>query len=377
MNSGEVPRWISPDRPPPERWEAVGDQSTASAALALARKGRGLLYQGGYNGARQLLSAMGRRLRQHPFEAHRRDRVPAPARREGDPDHLRSLFLAERDLVRVEHEVLSRLVVPVGDGYRVELGKAPDVRDACEEALGPFPGTGVLPLRDLLGMVGAHEWRRKGVEVAALGARVHPHYGVFAPVRGEYVELVARAAEAWPVAGKRAVDVGTGTGVLAFVLARRGASVVATDVEPRAVACARENAARLGLAASVDVRLADLFPGEPADLVVSNPPWLPADAHGPLDRAVYDPGGAMLAALVAGLPAALRDGGEAWIVGSDLAERLGLRPPGQLEAMAARAGVRVADALEVRPTHPRTRDRSDPLQEARAAEVVRLVRLAR
>jgi methylase of polypeptide subunit release factors len=271
--------------------------------------------------------------------------------------------------------VLARLAVPIGDGYRVELARAPDVRAACEEALGPATGPGALPLRDLLGMIGAHEWRRRGVHVPALGARVHPHYAVYAPVRGEYVDLVARAAERWPVAGKRALDVGTGTGVLAFVLARRGARVLATDLEPRAAACARENAVRLGLEAAVEVRVADLFPGEAADLVVCNPPWVPADAHGPLDRAVYDPGGAFLGRLAGGLPAALRPGGEAWIVISDLAERLGLRPAGHLETLAANAGLRVTDVLETRPAHPRAHDREDPLHEARAAEIVRLLRL--
>jgi hypothetical protein len=53
----------------------------------------------------------------------------------------------------------------------------------------------VASLRDLLGMTSAHEWRRRGVEIPALGEsnnRIHPHYGVFSPVRGEYiVNLVA------------------------------------------------------------------------------------------------------------------------------------------------------------------------------------------
>ncbi len=290
---------------------------------------------------------------------------------------LARAFAATRALARLEHDVLSKLCVPFGTEYRLELARAPDVRAACEEALGPSQGPGALPLRDLLGLIGSHEWRRKGVHVPALGARVHPHHGVYAPVRGEYVDLVARAAETWPVAGKRALDLGTGTGVLAFVLARRGARVVATDLEPRAIACARENAARLGLADAVEVREADLYPGGTAELVVSNPPWLPADAHSPLDRAVYDPGGVFLARLVAGIPAALVAGGEAWIVISDLAERLGLRPEGHLERLAAEAGLRVAATLEARPAHPRARDREDPLHAARAAEVVRLVRLVR
>ena len=94
-------------------------------------------------------------------------------------------------------------------------------------------------LRELLGLIGAYEWRRKGVEIPALGGdRIHPHYGVFSPVRGEYVDLVAQA----PLpAGDTAFDIGVGTGVLSAVLARRGlARVIATDQDARALACARE-----------------------------------------------------------------------------------------------------------------------------------------
>jgi methylase of polypeptide subunit release factors len=321
-----------------------------------------LLYAGDYHNARQLLAAMGRRLaRAFPI-------------RGSDPA---ALFRAERRRRKAEATLLSHLVVPVEPGWCIPLRRAPDVAAACEEALGRSPASeALLPLRDLLGIIAAHQWRRRGVQVPALGARVHPHYGVYAPVRSEYVDLVARAASAWPVAGRRAFDVGAGTGVLAFVVARAGGRVVATDLDPRAVACARENAARLGLADRVTVVQADLFPEGRADVVVSNPPWVPAEPHGPLDRAVYDPGGALLQRLVLGIPAHLAPGGEAWIVLSDLAERLGLRPPGHLAALAGHAGLAVRDTLSARPGHPRTKKVEDPLHAVRAAETTFLYRLA-
>lgn len=356
-----VATWVSPGDPP-RRLGPAGDDTRAAAAVARARRGEGLVYSGDYHNARQLLAAMARRL-------------PAPAPRGGGPA---ALFHAERERTRLEQLLLSRVLVPIEPGWSVALRRAPDVSEACEEALGPSPdGTALLPLRELLGLIGAHEWRRRGLEVPALGARIHPHHGVFAPVRGEYVELVAAAVAAWPVAGKLAFDVGTGTGVLALLLARAGARVVATDLDPGAVACARDNAARLGLADRVEVAAADLFPEGRAELVISNPPWLPARAHGPLDRAVYDPGGAFLERLVRGLPAHLAPGGEAWIVLSDLAERLGLRAPDHLARLVADAGLRISDVREIRAAHPRTRDRSDPLHAIRAAEVTRLFRLVR
>lgn len=366
---GEAERrgaWLSPSSPPPGRTGRADDRTTAREALARIRRGEALVYRGDYHNARQLLAALGRRRLQA------RDAPASPA----------AAWQAERERRRVEREVLSRLLVPIEEGFRVPLRRAPDVTAAISEALGPAARPpGLLPLRDLLGMVGAHEWRRRGVPVPALGAAVHPHFGVFAPVRGEHVDLVARAAAAWPVAGKRALDGGTGTGVLALVLARAGATVVATDAEPRAIECARENAERLGLAGRVRAVEADLFPAGPDaaafDLVVSNPPWLPDEARTPLERAVYDPGGRFLERLVLGLPDRLAPGGEAWIVLSDLAELLGLRPAGAVEALAARAGLRVADVLEARPAHRRARDPLDPLHAFRAREVTRLFRVVR
>jgi hypothetical protein len=110
---------------------------------------------------------------------------------------------------------------------------------------------------------------------------------------------------------------------------------------------------------------------------VSNPPWLPDEARTPLERAVYDPGGAFLERLVLGLPDRLAPGGEAWIVISDLAERLGVRPAGHVEALAARAGLRVSDVRSAKAAHPRARDQTDPLHAFRASEVTRLYRLVR
>jgi SAM-dependent methyltransferase len=360
-----------PDRPvEPRRTGAAGDATTAAEALARVRRGEQLVYASGdYHNARQLLAAMGRRLGRGARPRTARGRPPAsPA----------AVFGEERRRKEAEHAVLGSLLVPLDPsegGWVVPLRRAPDVTAPCAEVLGPPGAPALIALRDLLGLLGAHEWRRRGVEVPALGARVHPHHGVYAPVRGEYVDLVADAAGAWPAAGKVAFDVGTGTGVLAFVLARAGARVVATDLEQRAVACARENAERLGLAAQVEVVQRDLFPEGRADLVLFNPPWVPAAARSALERAVYDPGGRLLERFLVELPAHLAPGGEAWLVLSDLAERIGLRPPGHVEALAAGAGLRIASVRTRRPSHPRAGDATDPLHAARAAEVTRLFRL--
>ena len=275
--------------------------------------------------------------------------------------------------------VLASVLIPLEGDYSIALRRAPDWRQACTEAWGPATGErSVATLRELLGLVGAHEWRKKGVEIPALGApplnRIHPHYGVFSPVRGEYVGLVAAA----PLPSKAlAFDIGVGTGVLSAVLARRGVQrVVATDQDPRALACARDNLQRLQLLDRVELLQADLFPPGRAPLVVCNPPWVPARANSPIEHAVYDEGSRMLKGFLAGLSAHLEPGGEGWLILSDLAEHLGLRPREQLLAWIAEASLVVRGRKDVKPVHAKAADAQDALHAARAAEVTSLWRLA-
>ena len=179
-----------------------------------------------------------------------------------------------------------------------------------------------------------------------------------------------------PAACELAFDIGTGSGILAAILARRGvARVVATDQDPRALACAAENIEKLELTATVEIRRCDLFPPGRAPLVVCNPPWVPAQPSSPIEYAVYDPDSRMLRGFLAGLATHLAPGGEGWLIISDLAEHLGLRSRDQLLGWIAEAGLRVHGRRDTRPVHPKAGDRSDPLHAARAAEVTSLWQL--
>lgn len=365
--SGETrsARWRSESgNPPPGRVVIADDQLSADAAYRLACEGTAVLWRGDFQNARQLLRALARRLERKPRKA-----AEAPAVTITEAFHLHRQAQARRA------RVLSMLLLPLEADYGVPLRRAPDLRLACLEAYGPADESSVVSLRELLGLIGAHEWRRQGVEIPALGARIHPHYGVFAPIRGEYVALVAEA----PLPpGSLAFDIGTGTGVLAAVLARRGlARVVATDMDPRALACARENMHRLGCDEQVEVVQADLFPEGRAGLVICNPPWLPARPSAPIEHAVYDPDSRMLLGFLDGLAAHLTDAGEGWLILSDLAEHLGLRSRAELLAAIDAAGLRVSGKMDARPSHPRASDASDPLHAARSREVTSLWRLSR
>ena len=274
---------------------------------------------------------------------------------------------------------LNSLLIPLNDDYSIPLRRAPDIRQACAEAFGPAESASVASLRALLGVIGAHQWRTKGIELPEVGGRIHPHFGVFAPIRREYVDLVATTPlPSASTSSSVAFDIGTGTGVLAAVLARRGIErVVATDLDPRALACARENVRQLGLSDRIDVVPADLFPEGRAALVICNPPWIPARPSSPMENGIYDPESRMLRGFLQGLPGHLEPGGEGWLILSDLAEHLGLRTRAHLLEEFEAHGLRVLGRNDVPPRHPRAADKTDPLHHARAAEITSLWRLAR
>jgi precorrin-6B methylase 2 len=367
-------RWRSESGASAPRRVAVADDTlSADTAYRLACEGTGLLWQGDFQNARMLLQALMRRADRKPRKVAARAAEKIAAATPAEAFHLHRQAQAQRA------RVLSALLIPLEADYGIALRRAPDLHQACEEAWGPPSGERmVASLRELLGLVGAHEWRKKGVEVPALGPppnnRIHPHYGVFSPVRGEYVDLVAAAP--LPSAAL-AFDIGTGTGVLAALLVRRGVQqVVATEQDPRALACARDNLQRLAVLPQVALQQADLFPAGRAPLVVCNPPWVPARPSSPIEHAVYDEGSRMLRGFLSGLSAHLEPGGEGWLILSDLAEHLGLRSREQLLGWIAEAGLRVLERTDVRPRHAKASDSGDALHAARAAEVTSLWRLA-
>ena len=382
---------------PPKRVVLADDTLSADSAYRQACEGTGLLWRGDFQNARLLLQALARRIDKPPkaSKTARMGRKKTLAQAEtgapsGEAFHLYRQAKAQRA------RVLGMVLIEFGADYAIALRRAPDAKLACEEVWGTVEdlndsrGSSVASLRELMGIISAHEWRKKGIEIPALtsaGAavakaapnnRIYPHYGVFSPVRGEYVGLVASAPLPKIHPAKFvAFDIGTGTGVLAAVLALREVDqVVATDQDERALACAKENIYKLRLPNPVKVMQADLFPEGLASVIVCNPPWLPARPGSPLEGAVYDEGSRMLLGFIKGLAAHLAPGGEGWLILSDLAEHLGLRSRAELLAAIAAGGLKVVGRMDVKPEHPKALDASNPLAEARAKEVTSLWRLA-
>ena len=350
---------------PPKSIVVADDTMKADEAYRLACEGTGFLYRGDFQNAKQLLQAITKRVDRKPVK-------PATTMLEAFHQHR------ARQIQRAN--ITNKILIELNHGA-CDLKRAPDVKDAVVGAMitnvkiDKMPPKLVLSLRELLGMVGAHEWRKKGVSIDALPVNIHAHYGVYSPIRGEYLELINTTSLGH---AKTAFDIGTGTGVIAAILVTRGIkAVIATDNSIRALNCAAENIEKLNIKQYITLEQADLFPSghKKADLIVCNPPWLPAKANAPIEYAIYDPNSTMLKGFLAGVKSYLNDDGEAWLILSDLAEHLGLRTNEEVQKWIADAGLSVVEKLDIAPKHAKSTDQSDPLYMARAKEITSLYRL--
>ena len=374
-------RWHSEQgAPAPKRVVVADDQLPADTAYRLACEGTALLWKGDFQNAKQLLQALARRV-DRPAEKSKKKAATDLAHPTPTNELPAAAFHRHRQAQAHRARVLGMLLITINDDYSISLKRAPMVREACFEAYGPAKEHGeafVISLRELLGLIGAHQWRKSGVAIPSLDASITPHYGVYSPIRGEYLDLIAKAPLPAQITAANGIayDIGTGTGVIACLLAKRGVKkIIATDQDDRALSCARENIGKLGYQQQIELRQTNLFPDGLADLIVCNPPWLPVRPNTPIENAIYDPESRMLRGFLNGLVTHLAPQGEAWLIMSDFAEHLGLRDKDALWNWITEARLHVVGKMDIKPQHGKASDASDPLHAARAAEVTSLWRL--
>ena len=360
--------WHSENAAPvPKKVQIADDTIKADDAYKLSCEGTALLWRGDFQNAKLLMQALSRRI----------DRPRKKPKKAGET--MLEAFHLHRQAQSQKARILGMLVIELNVGYNISLRRAPDVKAACEHAYGKSTQTIVVSLREILGLVGAYEWSKSGVDISVINNKIYPSYGVFSPIRGEYLDLVD--VSPLPIPCNLAFDIGTGTGVLAAVLANRGVTkIVATDNSHRALDCALKNINLLGLKPNVTLLEANLYPKAEygkADLIVCNPPWLPAHPSSALESAIYDEKSQMLKGFLNGLAEHLSPHGEGWLILSDFAEHLGLRTRDELLSWITAAGLKVLERTDTKARHSKTLDASDPLHLARKAEVTSLWRLAK
>ena len=359
-HQGQTLTWLSHSniKPPTQLQYSDKHQNlSAEQALKLWRDKTATVWQGDYHQAKALLDAVKRRLHK-------------PLKTSGD---VLDTFHKWRLQQQQRSQLLSHLLVEVNANWQLNIARSPNIQAACKQAFG-FDNTEtvLLPLHALLGYIGAEQWHQRGVSIAALnGSNIHVPFGVFSPLRGEYLDLLSNTA--LPANCQTAWDIGTGSGVLAAILAKRGTNhIIATDTNPVAIATAAANFARLNVTEQISLSEQDLFPEGCADLIVCNPPWLPAKPSSLIETALYDPNSQMLRAFLSGVAIHLSAHGQAWLIMSNLAELIGLRGADDLNTWIADAGLRLLAKHDTTPKHAKAQDSSDVLHAVRSKEVTSL-----
>jgi SAM-dependent methyltransferase len=196
-------------------------------------------------------------------------------------------YVAKRAFRDAFQSASRRLLAPVV-GRKVALADAPRAGFLAE--LYPDHADFALPVEDAKVLSSAWDWYEQGVYFPVLGHRVHPFWGTYIPARMEHLELFGTWLAKYQGARDRAIDVGTGSGVLALQMARAGfAQVFATDINPNAIESVARQLRRFPKPPAIELQLADLL-GDcrgPFDLIVSNPPWMKGEVGRTLDLAMY------------------------------------------------------------------------------------------
>ena len=187
---------------------------------------------------------------------------------------------------RLFRKTAERLIVPIVE-HRVALGGARPI-GFLKELYVSMPNF-YLPFLRVQDLHSSWTRYEQGVYFAVLGHRLHPFYGTYCPKRTVHLELFGTWLSQYKGQRKVAVDVGTGTGILAFMLSRAGfEEVTATDSNPNAIHSLARDLDRFKTHRSISPIWTNLLEQAPdADLIVFNPPWIQAKAKDFLGRALY------------------------------------------------------------------------------------------
>lgn len=198
-------------------------------------------------------------------------------------------YFSSRKNRNLLHVYQSRTWIGVRN-YVPELDKAPGNRWLKD--FFPDQDHFYITFADYLGMNGARQWYERGIKYPVLDYLIHPFYGVYFPTRHDHLHLF----DDWLNDNnrfERAIDIGTGCGVLSFMMNKHGIeNVHATDINPNAIYGLQLESERLDKKMSGNINpeqasfLGSFQPG-PDDLVVFNPPWIPEKPNKTMDKATF------------------------------------------------------------------------------------------
>ncbi len=203
--------------------------------------------------------------------------------------HKDKTFQGQRDYRSAFRKASHRLLLKVKDNKLI-VKKSPDIGwlkllylDVSEFYVS-FP--------DVQGMNSSWQWYEKGIEIKTLNISLKPYYNTYFPTRFDHLKLFDKWLKKHEGSKENAIEVGAGSGVLTFQLIQNGfKNIFATDINKNAIIGMLQESKRLDYEKQITLNHGDLFENcdVKADLIVFNPPWLPAkhELEEGIDKAMY------------------------------------------------------------------------------------------
>jgi len=197
-------------------------------------------------------------------------------------------FQEQRDY-RSEYRKLSSLVLIEIAKHKLVVKKSPAI--GWIEKLYPEISDFLLSFPQVQGLNSSWQWYKNGISIPVLRNKLHPYYGIYFPTRFDHLILFDNWLKRYDGPKKTAFDIGIGSGVLSFQMLKHGfQKVYGTDTNPNAIVGLEEYMGDTKLSRKIELDYGHLFGKweKPTELIVFNPPWLPASHNlESVDEAIY------------------------------------------------------------------------------------------
>ena len=199
-------------------------------------------------------------------------------------------FKEQREYRSEYYKLSNQVLIEIAD-HKLAVKKAPAI--GWLEKLYPETSDFLLTFPQIQGLNSAWQWYLKGITVPVLRNKLHPYYGTYFPTRFDHLILFDNWLKRYEGAKKSAIDVGIGSGVLAFQMVKHGfQKVFGTDTNPNAIVGLTEFMGDTKLSRKIELDFGNLFGKweKQTELIVFNPPWLPTSEElNRTDEAIYYP----------------------------------------------------------------------------------------
>ncbi len=197
-------------------------------------------------------------------------------------------FKEQREYRAEYHKLSNRILIEITD-HKLNVKKAPAI--GWLEKLYPETPDFLLSFPQIQGLNSAWQWYQNGITTPVLRNKIHPYYGVYFPTRFDHLILFDNWLKRYQGPKKSAIDIGIGSGVLAFQLVKHGfQKVFGTDTNANAIVGLTEFMGDTKLSRKVELASGHLFAKweKQTELIVFNPPWLPEPKNtNSNDTAIY------------------------------------------------------------------------------------------